>query len=285
MKLDTSLFEPSNLHAWCIVPFDRGKRNSRERMGMLNELGLSRLAYDWREEHIPTFDEEFLQAREHGVVINAWFFPWGWDEAARASVEAMLRHGATPQLWVNGGGGPVSSASEQEERVRVELERVRPFVKFGAENGMVIALYNHGGWYGEPENQLELVRQFSEEGFSNVGLVYNQHHGHHHVPRFPELMEMMKPHLLAFNLNGMDAEGDQRGRKILPIGYGELDVELLGIVAKSGWRGPVGILNHTEEDSRERLLDNLEGLEWVVRRLEGEDVAERPGARSWSSEV
>ena len=26
---------------------------------MLEELGLKKLAYDWREEHVPTFEDEF----------------------------------------------------------------------------------------------------------------------------------------------------------------------------------------------------------------------------------
>ena len=48
-----------NLVAWCIVPFDAKKRGPEQRAKMLVELGLKKCAYDWREEHVATFAEEF----------------------------------------------------------------------------------------------------------------------------------------------------------------------------------------------------------------------------------
>ena len=55
-----------------------------------------------------------------------------------------------------------------------------------------------------------------------------------HVDRLPQLLEKMKPHLLALNLNGMT----KGGPKIMPLGQGERDLELLKIIRDSGWRGP-----------------------------------------------
>src|SRR5689334_1304220 len=52
------LFARTNLLAWCIVPFDTQKRGPEERAQMLDDLGIKKLAYDWRAEHIPTFDAE-----------------------------------------------------------------------------------------------------------------------------------------------------------------------------------------------------------------------------------
>ncbi len=49
------LFAPTNLVAWCIVPFDANKRGPAERAEMVKRLGLSRVAYDWRDEHVATF--------------------------------------------------------------------------------------------------------------------------------------------------------------------------------------------------------------------------------------
>ena len=37
---------------------------------------------------------------------------------------------------------------------------------------------------------------------TNVGIVYNQHHGHVHLEDFAALVERMKPHLQVLNLNG-----------------------------------------------------------------------------------
>ena len=53
-----SIYSKDNLIAWCIVPFDSKNRNSEERAQMLNDLGINKLAYDWREKHVPTFDDE-----------------------------------------------------------------------------------------------------------------------------------------------------------------------------------------------------------------------------------
>ena len=98
-----------------------------------------------------------------------------------------------------------------------------------------------------------------------MGIVYNQHHGHEHVQRFPQLLKKMQPSLLALNLNGMSADTK---KEILPIGQGEFDLDLLRVIQKSGWEGPIGILNHTDEDAEGRLRDNLEGLDWLVARLQ-----------------
>jgi len=283
MALNLELFEPRNLHAWCIVPFDSAKRGPRARMAMLRELGLPRLAYDWRDEHIPSFEEEVATALESGIEINAWFLPWSFDEAAKLSLAALDRYGVKAQLWVNGGGEPAKTAEEQRARVRENVERLRPFVAAAGERGMKVALYNHGGWYGEPENQLEVIAAFEDEGARNVGLVYNWHHAHHQMPRFAELLKLMGSRLLAINLNGMDVNGDQIGRKIMPLGQGELDLSLLRILVESGWSGPVGLLNHSEEDSRLRLQDNMDGLHWLVRQLKGEYPGPRPVPRSWTA--
>ena len=68
----------------------------------------------------------------------------------------------------------------------------------------------------------------------------------------------------------MDREGDRDGRKILPLGQGALDLELLRIIRDSGYRGPIGILGHTQDDAEERLRDNLDGLDWLVPQLDGQ---------------
>src|SRR4051794_15466579 len=53
-----ALFSRENLVAWCIVPFDSKKRGPEDRAAMLERLGFRRFAYDWRAEHVPTFDAE-----------------------------------------------------------------------------------------------------------------------------------------------------------------------------------------------------------------------------------
>src|SRR5437868_5191377 len=69
------LFAPTNLVAWCIVPFDAKKRGPEERAEMLERLGFKHFAYDYRAEHIPTFDAEIASLKRHKIELFAWWFP------------------------------------------------------------------------------------------------------------------------------------------------------------------------------------------------------------------
>src|SRR5262245_64997575 len=253
---DYQLFARSNLVAWCIVPFDARKRTPEERAAMLHKLGFQHFAYDYRAEHIPSFETEIQVCQRHGVSLDAWWFPTSWNDEARHILDLLQRHHLRTQLWITGAGGPTKSPEEQRARVDAEATRLRPIAEAASRVGCTIALYNHGNWFGEPENQLQVLERLRQQGATNVGLVYNQHHGHEHLDHFAELLNRMKPHLLALNLNGMSRDSTPQ-QKIVPLGQGTLDLELLRIIRNSGWHGPLGILNHTDEDAEARLVDNL----------------------------
>ncbi len=264
------VFRPENLVAWCIVPFDAKKRGPEERAQMLERLGIKRLAYDYRAEHVPTFDAEVEAMKTHGIEFTAWWFPGSLNEEAKAILAVIERHGIKPQLWVMGGGAPTKTREEQEQQVKREAARIRPIAEAAAKLGCKVALYNHGGWFGEPENQIQILENLRSEGVSNVGIVYNFHHGHSHIARFPELWSKMQPHLLAVNINGMERGGDAAGRKILNLGEGDQELAMLKVIRESGWQGPVGILDHREQlDAEVALKGNLEGLERLRRKLGG----------------
>jgi len=143
-------------------------------------------------------------------------------------------------------------------------------------------LYNHGGWGGEPDNLVAVVKRLREnKGADHVGIVYNLHHGHGHLTDFPQALAEMKPYLLCLNLNGMVKDGESRGKMILPLGQGDFDLQLLKTICASGYRGPIGILNHTDEDAEARLQDNLDGLDWLVPQLDGQPAGPKPTPRSW----
>jgi sugar phosphate isomerase/epimerase len=275
------LFARTNLMAWCIVPFDAKKRGPEERAAMLEKLGFKHYAYDYRAEHIPTFDTEILACRKHGVSFDAWWFPTALNDEARLILDVLKRHNVKAQLWVTGAGGPTKTPEEQRARVDAEAKRIRAIAEAAAPLGCTVALYNHGNWFGEPENQLEIIQRLKQDGITKVGLVYNLHHGHEHLERFTTLLQQMKPHLLVLNLNGMTRDGEKAGKKILPLGQGDLDLKLLRIIRDSGWRGPIGILNHTDEDAEARLQDNLDGLDWLVPQLDGKAPGPKPKPRSW----
>ncbi len=270
------LFERENLVAWCIVPFDAKHRGPEERATMLERMGIRQLAYDWRDEHVPTFDEEVAACGRHGVRIAAWWMSSPeLNQANQRIFDVVRRHGLKLQFWVM---MPDPAAPDQEGKVRAAAAALRPFAEEAAKLACQVGLYNHGGWFGEPENQLAIIEELK---MPNVGIVYNQHHGHAHVERFAELLQKMKPRLLALNLNGMDRDGEAKGEKIVPLGAGELDLELLRVIVASGYDGPIGILNHTELDAEARLLDNLDGLDWLVKQLDGGDAGPPPAYRSY----
>jgi hypothetical protein len=248
---------------------------------MLERIGLKRLAYDYRAEHISTFDAEMEALKRHGIELTAWWFPGALNDEARLILDLLRRHKITTQLWVTGGGEMARTAEEKGARVEAEAKRIQPIALEAAKIGCTVGLYNHGGWFGEPENQIAIIQYLRQEGLTNAGIVYNQHHGHDHLDRFAELLRIMKPYLLALNLNGMTPNGDKAGKKILPLAQGTLDLGLVKVIAESGWKGPVGILNHTEEDAEARLLDNLDGLNWLTEQLGGKSPGPKPKPRSW----
>ena len=279
-KSDPGLFASTNLAAWCVVPYDGIKRSPEERAAMLQHLGFKLFAYDYRAANIPAFDDEMETLVRHHIQLLAWWFPTTMNDEARLILDVIKRHGLHPQLWVMGGGAPSRSSEEQNARVVTEAGRIRGIAVEAAKIGCKVALYNHGGWFGEPENQISIIVRLHSDGITNVGIVYNQHHGHGHIERFGELLREMKPYLLAVNLNGMVRDGDKRGLEILPVGQGDLDLALLRAIVESGWRGPIGLLNHTDEDAEARLLDNLDGLSWLVKQLDGNPAGQKPRLRT-----
>jgi sugar phosphate isomerase/epimerase len=254
------LFASDNLMAWCIVPFDAKNRTPEARAEMLARLGFKKFAYDWRAEHVASFERELEALKKHNVQLSALWFPGGLTKENRHFLAVLDKHKVKTQLWVMLVDFP---AKDQAGKVQQATEFVRPIAEEAAKYGHEVALYNHGGWGGEPENQLAVIAALK---LKNVGIVYNLHHGHDHLPRFAELLKKMLPHLLVLNLNGMNVAGDKKGQKILPLGHGTEDRALLQIIQKSGYRGPIGILGHTSDDAEQRLQDNLDGLQWLLKQ-------------------
>jgi putative heme-binding domain-containing protein len=276
------LFARDNLVAWCIVPFDSKRRGPDDRAAMLERLGFKHFAYDWRAEHIPSFDAEIEALKRHGIALDAfWVAPGELNRESRLILDTLKRHRIKAELWVllDFGANRVVG-QEQQRRVDAAAAKLRPLAEEAGKIGCSLALYNHGGWFGEPENQIAIIERLQGQGVSNVGMVYNLHHGHDHLDRFAAVLAKTKPYLRALNLNGMDRDGERIGRKILPLGQGALDLELLRTIVASGYQGPIGILGHTMDDAEERLKDNLDGLDWLVPQLDGHPPGPRPKPRT-----
>jgi len=256
-KSPESVFAKENLVAWCIVPFDAKRRGPRQRAEMLKRLGVGRLAYDWRPQHVASFEEEILQMKSHGVEFFAF---WGFHP----SIEPLIKkHAVAPQIWQT---VPSSGKPTQEERVQAAARQLLPLVEQTRRMGCKVGLYNHGGWGGEPENLAAVAGWLrTNAGAEHVGIVYNFHHGHGHIGDFAKSLDRIKPYLLCLNLNGMN---DGARPKILPVGMGQHDLAMLEIVRKSGYHGPIGILDHRGNlDAEESLRQNLDGLKKLLKQM------------------
>jgi sugar phosphate isomerase/epimerase len=270
----SSLFAPENLLAWCIVPFDNRHRTPTERMEMLQRLGFTQYVWDWRDEHLKDLPEEIRQARAHNIRLRAI---WLWVDATndrvgqlgsgnRTVLDAVQAAGLSVEFWVgvhpNFFEGLDDSARVQRGAAMMTFLRDE-----AARCKSTIALYNHGDWFGEPENEIRIIEAI---GDSKIGLVFNFHHAHTMIDDFPRLLPRMLPHLRAVNLNGMRPEGP----KILPIGTGTREEAMIRLLVQSGYRGPIGILGHVEDvDIEDILRHNLAGLQDIARRL---DAASSP---------
>lgn len=264
----SDIWDAPNLAVWCIVPFDARNRGPNERADMLADLGINYLAYDWRPVHEPTFDDEVIAMKRRGITISAWWFPNTLTASARAILAVIERHGIHPELWISGGGAAVANGAEQRARVQQEAARVRPIADAAARLGCKVGLYNHGGWFGEPDNQLAIIDLLATEGVRNVGIVYNFHHGHGHIDSLGFIWPRIQPHVFAVNVNGMRVGADQAGDKILYIGEGDRELGMMQLIHRSGWRGRIGILNHRADvDAVEALRRNLAGLQRLAPEI------------------
>lgn len=251
-----NLKQNEKLVAWCIVPFDAKKRGPEERAKMLKELGVMRCAYDWRGEHVPTFEEEILQYKKHGIEFFAF---WSAHEKA---FELFEKYKMSPQIWQTLGS---PGGDTQEAKIDAAAKSMVGLAERAAKMGSKLGLYNHGGWGGEPKNMVAVCKRLRETGHANVGIVYNFHHGHDHISDWAESLALMKPYLLCLNLNGMN---DGANPKILGLAQGQHDLEMLQTVVRSGYSGPIGILDHRGHlDAKESLQENLEGVEWIRKEL------------------
>jgi sugar phosphate isomerase/epimerase len=260
-KSDSGLrLDMDKYYAWCIVPFDKKERTPEQRIEMLKELGFKSYAYDWREEHLDEMAHELELARENDIAINA---VWIWinqdDTIGTLSTnnerifKIIEKTGTKTQLWTGFSEDWFEGLTHTESMARA-AKMISYLSDRGAEAGCKIGLYNHGGWFGDPVHQAELIKALPDK---DLGIIFNFHHAHEHLDNFQELVDIMMPYLWAVNLNGMKMEGP----KILPIGGGNLEKDMIAFLEESGYNGPYGILGHVEDcDAKVILRRNIEGL-------------------------
>lgn len=261
-KQGNSEINMNKLYAWCIVPFDAKHRTPQERIEMLKRLGFKKYAYDWRVEHLDEMATEIELARKNAIDIIA---VWMWIDANADRVDSLssanerlldvlAMTGLKTQLWVSFHPNFFEGLSD-DAAVKKGAQMIGYIARRTEALGGNVALYNHGDWFGEPKNQIRIIQSLPEH---KLGMVYNFHHAHHQLDEYAENLDRMLPYLWAVNLNGMR----KAGPKILPIGQGDLERDMIQALLEKGYNGPFGILGHVEDEDVEAVLKrNLEGLQ------------------------
>ncbi len=259
------LFDKQNLIAWCVVPFDAKKRGPEERAAMLQRLGFTKFAYDWRAEHISTFDAEVEALQKRGIDFTAWWFPTdARDPNAQKILDVIGRHKIHPQLWVMGSGAPTKTPEEQEQRIEQEAERIRQIVELARPSGCLVRLYNHNGWFGQPDNEVAVIERLKQKGVTGVGMIYNFSHGHGDIADFPTIWQRIQPYVVTVNITGMVKGGDDH---LIPPSQGDHELEMLRTIQQSGWRGPIGLIAEQGGDAEITLGKYQRGLAWLAAEL------------------
>ena len=95
--------------------------------------------------------------KRHNIALDAFWAPGELNRDTRTILDALKRHGVKAELWVliDMGGDRVTGKT-QERRVEAATAKLRPLAQEAEKIGCSLALYNHGGWFGEPENQIAM---------------------------------------------------------------------------------------------------------------------------------
>jgi sugar phosphate isomerase/epimerase len=254
-------FRTENLIPWSIVAFDKLERTPSERVAMIKKLGFRQYAFGGRKKHMETMVTELNIARAEGIKISAvWLYINNKDTLRNLKrtnemvFESLKATGVSTQIWI-GIDAEFFEGLTQQQSLNKALDMISFLSKKAQKVNCKIALYNHGGWFGESENQLEIIKRLPQY---NIGIIYNFHHAHKQLENYRSIIQKIHPFLWCVNLNGMK----KGGPKIIPIGEGNLEKEMLHLLVKLGYKGPFGVLGHVKnEDVARTLKKNLKGLE------------------------
>ncbi|TXG36065.1 sugar phosphate isomerase/epimerase family protein [Seonamhaeicola maritimus] len=255
-------FSKSNLIPWSIVGFDVKERSPKERLEMLERLGYKQYAYGNRPKHIPTMKQEWQLAKEKGITIKAvWLYinlqkdsPYNLKPESEAVFKNLESVGIKTQIWIGFEPTYFEDLTE-EESLKQAVEMVSYISKRATSLGCKIALYNHGGWFGKPDNQLKIIKALPQQ---NIGVVFNFHHSHDALDDYSENIKKLFPYLWSVSLNGMKTGGP----KIITLGKGNLEKKMIQQLLDLNYTGPFNILGHVKGGDPEVILkQNFEGLQ------------------------
>lgn len=269
--MPTSPFAKHNLHVWAYEEYDAVERTPDQRAQLLNDLGIHRAGYICRNAKRTAEFEAYLNAyRKHGIeLVGVWTPVHTSNPLSEPQIKGFLevvdRYQLQIQWWLT-----LEHKFEQDpepSRIPNAVTWLNPLVTEANKRGCRLVIYGHGPnkWFTQSENQLEILAQITEtRPNAAIGIIYNFHQSHAQMGRLQQVLPRLKPHLAALNLNGMHSNGP----KIAALGSGDREREMIRLIHRSGWQGPVGIIGHVRtEDSRKTLQRNLKGLHSVLLEI------------------
>ena len=271
VKLEASAFAKSNLHVWAYEEYDAVERTPQERARLLKELGITKAGYICRNAARVAEFEAYVEAyKSEGIELIAVWTPVHTEQPLeepqiKVFLNVVDRHKLRIQWWLT-----LEEDFDElpaKSRVNRAVARLRPLAIEANRCECRLVIYGHGSnrWFTQCENQIAIVKRLKTTmPDAQLGIVYNFHQSHAQMDRLKSVFPQLKPHLVALNLNGMHSDGP----RIATIGRGDREKEMIKIVFKSGWRGPVGIIDHQRAaDAKTSLQKNLDGLQSILKEV------------------
>ena len=265
-----SPFAKSNLHAWAYEEYDAVNRTPAERAQALTRLGITRAGFIGRNvTRMNEFDAYVAAYREHQVELIAVWTPVNTDAPLdeahiRMFLDGVDRHQLMIQWWVT---LERLERFPEAERVDKAVAFARTLLEEATKRGLRLSIYGHGrdSWFTQSENEIAIVERLAAGAKTPpVTIAYNFHHAHGQLDRFAAVFPKLMPYLVAVNLNGMRADGPM----IIPIGEGDREQDMIGVMHRAGYRGAVGILAHTRTmDAAVVYERNMAGLRKILTAI------------------
>ena len=268
---EVSPFAKTNLHVWAYEEYDAIPRTPQERAQLLKELGITKAGFICRNaERVAEFEAYVKAYRSAGIELVAVWTPVHTDQPLdepqiRKFLDTVDRHKLRLQWWLTLEEDFDSMPAEN--RVNHAVAQLQPLVQEAIKRNCRLVLYGHGSkrWFTQCENEIAIVERLQTTiPKAPLGIVYNFHQSRDQMDRLPSVFPKLMPHLVALNLNGMRSEGP----RIVTLGEGDHEREMIHTVMESGWSGPVGIIDHKPKvDARMSLQANLDGLQAILKEM------------------
>jgi len=267
-KKPKEVIKITEVSPWCIIGFDSLDRTPLERIAMIKELGFNKYGFNKGKGDLSTMLHEFKLAKENNIKIPSIFL---WLNAKRDSIGRLssmnqelltnlTKLDSKPIIWLSFSNNFFEDLN-QKQSIKLSIKMIEYIKTKADEIGCKLALYNHHGWFGNPNNQVEILEKIND---NSITMVFNFHHAHEYVDEFSTIAKKITPYLSYVNLNGVKKEGPQ----ILTIGEGDHEFEMIRQLTKEGYKGPWGILGHIKtDDVKEVLKRNINGLKLINSKL------------------